>query len=155
MEFKNRISNDSLNINMIATEGNISNEDIERLRKIKQAWNFYEGYHWEEIATVDKPRITENYCRAFVNKFVSFEFGKGFTTKYSDILNDVPINEDGETILEFVNKVGNYNKFEEFCVELGQSKSITGDAWVQIKYYKPDELDDPYGEHPKGMIKVA
>ena len=154
MEFNNRIDNDSIALNMLSSEGNMTSEDMERLKRIRRAWNFYEGYHWEEIAMTDKPQITENYCRAFVNKFVSFEFGKGFTTKYSNVMNDIPVNEDEETILEFVNRVWDYNLFEEFCIEVGQSKAITGDAWVQVRYFSADELDDPYGEHPKGMIKV-
>ena len=154
MEFNNRINNDSITLNMLSTEGNMTGEDMERLKRIRRAWNFYDGYHWEEIAMTDKPQITENYCRAFVNKFVSFEFGKGFTTKYSNVMNDIPVNDKDETILEFVNRVWDYNKFEEFCIEVGQSKAITGDAWVQAKYYDKEDLDDPYGEHPDGMIKV-
>ena len=154
MSFTRKLTHDNLNLSMISSQGNLTTDESDKLERIKRAWNFYDGYHWEEIPSTDKPQITENYCRAFVNKFVSFEFGKGFTTKYSNKLSDVPITKDGLDNLEFVNKVWDYNLFEEFCVELGQSKSITGDSWVQVKYFSEDEIDDPFGEHPDGMIKV-
>ncbi len=48
----------------------LDNDQLKRLRKSKEYWNFYEGYHWEDMPDVDTPEITVNYCRSFVNKFV-------------------------------------------------------------------------------------
>ena len=58
--------------------GELNNTQQLRLSRIRTAWNFYEGYHWEDIPETDKPQITTNYCRPFVNKFVAFELGSGF-----------------------------------------------------------------------------
>jgi hypothetical protein len=33
-------------------------------------------------------------------------------------------------------------------------KSVTGEAWVQIRYLAPDELDDPFEKYPNGRIRV-
>lgn len=155
MEFNNKRSyNELYNVNLASLEGHLSSEDSERLAKIRRAWNFYEGYHWEDIPPIDKPEITENYCRAFVNKFVSFELGEGFNTKYSEAMRDLEVNEEGDTIEDYLDKVWDFNNYRTFCIELGQSKSITGDAWIQVRHFSKDELDDPFDEYPKGMIKV-
>ena len=37
---------------------------------------------------------------------------------------------------------------------MGQMKSITGEAWVQVRYFEPDEIDDPFNEYPDGRIKL-
>ena len=82
--FKHRYSDsfeDTLNIGQLISEGNLTNEETLFLKRVKEAWNFYEGYHWEGIDDLDTPQVTFNYCRPFVNKFVSFEFGKGFSIK--------------------------------------------------------------------------
>ena len=69
---------DTLNIGQLISEGNLTNEETLFLKRVKEAWNFYEGYHWEGMDDLDSLQITYNYCRPFVNKFVSFEFGRGF-----------------------------------------------------------------------------
>ena len=154
MEFNNKRNyDDILNTGMLSLEGHLTDEDTTRLQRIKRAWNFYEGYHWEEVPMSDKPQITENYCRAFVNKFVAFELGKGFTTKYSDVMIGKKVN-DIDTLEDYMKKVWDYNLQDQFSVELGQSKSITGDSWVQVRFYSPEELVDPFEEHPDGMIRV-
>ena len=133
-------------------EATLTPEDRHRLEKIKDYWNFYEGYHWENVGESDKPQITENYCRRFVDKFVSFELGLGFTVSVPSEQKDV---EDTETPVNvFLDEVWKENNKDTFCIELGQSKSITGDGWVQVRYESPDQLNDPYGEFPKGRIRV-
>ena len=141
--FKRRVSGDSsdygdLNINKLGTSGDLTNSERLRLERIREAWNFYEGYHWEGIDDEDMPQTTYNYCRAFVNKFVAFEFGKGFTIDTCDSVEGVPVtigdskvskdlDDDGvlsgdelntegkvveKTVQEFLNEVWRYNKKE-------------------------------------------
>lgn len=154
MDFSNRHNtNDLLNTSILAIEGHLSPDDSERLKRMRRAWNFYDGYHWEEIPEQDKPEITENYCRAYVNKFVAFEFGKGFSIKTSNTMEGKNVTE-GMTSFDYLTEVWKDNKQMKFCVELGQMKSITGDGWIQIRYYPPDELDDPFEEYPNGRVKV-
>ena len=71
----------------------------ERFNNIKRYWNFYEGYHYEEIAETDGIELTINYCQAFVNKYVSFELGNGFTFNTSKAMNDLEVTTDGRTLL--------------------------------------------------------
>ena len=156
--FKHRYNaglEESLNIGGLVSEGDLTNLEVLRLEKIKEAWNFYEGYHWEGIDDLDSPQVTFNYCRPFVNKFVSFEFGKGFSIKTPMALDDKGVtvgdtkidttvrdqNGDGvidpdelenkpekiveKTVNDFLNAVWNSNKRDELCVEIGQTKSIT------------------------------
>lgn len=159
MDFKNRVGvsnnlNNICNLSMLAMQGELSLEQIDRLERIKKAWDFYEGYHWQDIPQTDKPQITENYCRPFVNKFVSFELGGAFSLNVDK--DTIEKFKEGEvTTLDFLNEVWKDSKKESLCIELGQSKSITGDGWLQVRYYPPKELDDPFGEYPNGRIKVT
>ena len=76
VNFRNRASDseslENLNIGRLSSSGNLTNEEVQRLERIVEAWNFYEGYHWEGIDDEDSPQVTFNYCRPFVNKFVAF-----------------------------------------------------------------------------------
>lgn len=174
---------DTLNISQLINEGHLTNEETLYLKRIKEAWNFYEGYHWEGIDDLDTPQVTFNYCRPFVNKFVSFEFGKGFSIKTPPELDEVGItvddtkveinldrNEDGEidreelhedytitekTMSDFLSDVWVDNKKDTLLTELGQTKSITGEAWVRVRFESPDEMNDPFEEYPKGRIRLV
>lgn len=155
MDFYNRHNyNDVFNASLLSVEGNLSIEDTERLKRIRRNWNFFDGFHWEEIPPQDKPEITENYCRTYVNKFVAFEFGKGFALKTSKAMEGKNVTEDGMTMFDFLENVWVDNKMYKFCVELGQMKSITGDAWIQVKYFKVGQFDDSFGEYPNGRIRI-
>lgn len=173
---------DTLHISQIANEGHLTNEELLRLQRIKEAWNFYEGYHWEGIEDIDSQQVTFNYCRPFVNKFVSFEFGKGFIIKTPTSMDEVGVtindtkidtnldrNSDGtiseeeknsieiveKTEFDYLTQVWKNNNRDILCVEIGQTKSITGEAWVKVQYQSPEELDDPFEEYPDGKIKLS
>lgn len=151
---RRRDFNDFFNTSLVGLQGELDNKQVERLRRIKQAWNFYEGYHWEEMPEQDTPELTVNYCRAFVDKFVSFELGKLFSISTSKKMEGKKITKDGRTVFEYLEDVWEDNNQCIFTAELGQMKSITGDAWVQVRYFDPSELDDPFNEYPDGCIKL-
>lgn len=182
--FKHRYADsieDTLNIGKLISEGNLTNEETLFLHRIKEAWNFYEGYHWEGIDDLDIPQVTFNYCRPFVNKFVSFELGKGFTIKTPTELDDIGVtidddklvvnldeNEDGnldeeekklkitrKTLNDYLNEVWDNNHRETLCTELGQTKSITGESWIKIQYESPEDLNDVFEEYPNGRIRLS
>jgi Phage portal protein, SPP1 Gp6-like len=159
--FDSRITGDDIHSVLLKHYGaDISNEDMDRLNRIKNAWNFYDGFHWEKISDTDKPQVTTNYVRAFVDKFVAFEFGKGFNIKMKPEMEQIDGDDDP---LDFLNEVWRYNNKLEKCVELGQSKSITGDGWVQVHFEskfdnkgKPNpEFHDPFDEFEKGKIGIT
>ena len=184
--FRHRYSDsfeDTLNIGQLISEGNLNNEEALFLQRIKEAWNFYEGYHWEGVDDLDSPQVTFNYCRPFVNKFVSFEFGKGFSiitpTEIDDVgvtINDPKIDteldtddngeisdeekEQGYTIREktlndYLTQVWEDNKRDTLLTEIGQTKSITGEAWVKVQYEAPEDLVDPFEEYPDGRVRLS
>ena len=145
--------------------GNLTEEETVRLEKMKTAWDFYEGYHWEGVDDLDSPQVTFNYCKPFVNKYVSFELGKGFTIKMPPTdseITDADINNDGEIIppeeiserksknvaLDFLNDVWRTNNKGTFCIELGQTKSVSGEAWVKVEYESQKDIDDIFDEFP-------
>lgn len=184
--FRHRYSDsfeDTLNIGQLISEGNLNNEEALFLQKIKEAWNFYEGYHWEGVDDLDSPQVTFNYCRPFVNKFVSFEFGKGFSiitpTEIDDVgvtINDpkidteLDVDEDGvisdeereqgytireKTLNDYLTQVWEDNKRDTLLTEIGQTKSITGEAWVKVQYEAPEDLVDPFEEYPDGRVRLS
>lgn len=189
--FKHRYSDgveDTLNIGELISGGNLTNAESVFLREVRDAWNFYDGFHWEGIDDLDTPQVTFNYCQAFINKFVAFELGKGFTIQtpteldeayvtVNDKIKVVTLDEDEDgviepeevkepkektiirerTVQEFLNKVWDYNSRDQLLVELGQTKSITGEAWVKVHYQSAEELKglDPFQEYPNGKIRLS
>lgn len=147
---------DFIDIGATVTQLSTELDDLQlsRLKKIKRYWNFYEGYHWEEMPDVDTPEVTVNYCQAFINKFVSFELGKGFTFTPHELTEDVIVTPDGRTLFEYLEDVWEDNHQYEFATELGQMKSVTGEAWVQVRYFSTHEINDPFGEYPDGRLKL-
>ena len=184
--FRHRYSDgieDTLNIGQLCNEGNLTNEEILFLKRVKEAWNFYEGYHWEGIDDLDSPQVTYNYCRPFVNKFVAFEFGRGITITTPPELEDVGItvndqkieidldtNKDGvlsdeelkqnytikeKTLSDYLSDVWENNKRNTLLTEIGQTKSISGEAWVKVQYEDPEDMNDPFEEYPDGRIRLS
>lgn len=187
--FRHRYSDgleDTLNIGQLISAGNLTNEETLFLKRIKEAWNFYEGYHWEGIDDLDTPQVTFNYCRAFVNKFVAFEFGKGFSIKTPVEMDEVPVTVDDpkvevtvdennnnviepsevqepeeriviseKTLQDFLTEVWKDNNKDQLLVEMGQTKSITGEAWVKVQFQSVEDLNDPFEEYPNGRIRLS
>lgn len=122
-------------------------EETERLSSYVKNWNFYLGYHYEDIPLDDEtPYITENWCKRFVDKYVSTEFCNGFTFKFDKSVEN--------NILPFLNSVWVDNNGSELMLNVGQCKSITGDAYVQVHFERAGEFDDPFNAYPKGRIRL-
>lgn len=161
MDFTNRISAENIhNVLLTKLGAKISNDDLARLRKIKHHWDMYDGFHWETLPDGDKPQVTVNYVRAFVDKFISFELGRGFNIKMEPEIEKI----DGENDpLDFLNDVWEYNNKLEKCVELGQTKAITGDGWIQVSFEskylgqgkRNPNFKDPFDEYEKGRIRYT
>lgn len=151
-DFNKRATLHELNtLSMLGLDSHLTTEERNRLRKVAQYWDFYEGFHWEDITDLgERPQITENYCRAFVNKFNAFEFGNGFTIKAT-----VEDNKADTPITNFINEVWKSNKKETLCLEFGQTKSVTGMGCFQVVFEKPGKFDDPFEEYPKGRIRIV
>ena len=186
VNFKHRVDSveslDALNIGILSKSGNLTNEEVVRLERIREAWNFYEGYHWEGIDDEDSPQVTFNYCRAFVNKYVSFELGDGIQIETSEGLVNISITNgdtkidttsdaDGDGVItegelngvhlkektqfDFLEQVWKDNDRDTFIEEMGQTKSITGEAWVKVQYESPEDLEDPFEKYPNGRIRLT
>lgn len=161
INFTNRISKNDIHNALLKTLGvKLTEEDLLRLDRCKRNWDFYDGYHWEEFPPNDKPQVTENFIRAFVDKFVSFELGGGFRIKQEPHIETI---EGENNPYQHLEKVWEYNNRLEKSVELGQSKSITGDGWIQVSFdgkfdskgNRNTEFYDPFDEFDKGKIKIT
>ena len=184
--FRHRYSDgfeDTLNVGQLISEGNLTNEETLFLKRVKEAWNFYEGYHWEGIDDLDSPQVTFNYCRPFVNKFVSFEFGKGIKINtpveienigvtVNDPKIDINLDKDGngniddvelteeytvteKTLGDYLTQVWDNNNRDILLTEIGQTKSITGEAWVKVQFEEQGDIEDVFEEYPDGRIRLS
>ena len=151
-DFKNRATLNQLNtLSLLGLDSHLTSDERNRLQKTSEFWNFYEGYHWEGIQDVgDRPQITENYCRAFVDKFVAFEFGTGFRVK-----SPFEDNDPETPVTDFLTEVWKENKKNNLCTELGQSKSVSGFGCIQVKFEAKGTFDDPFEEYEKGRIRLV
>lgn len=127
---------------------------MKRVLRCQKLWNFYEGYHWEDIPDTDTPEITVNYCAAFINKYVAFELGSGFTFTVHRNYENTTVTPDGRTLFEYLEDVWEDNNQMVFSTELGQMKDVTGEAWVQVRYYAPGEIEDPFNKYPNGRLRL-
>ena len=151
-DFKNRSTLNQLNtLSLLGLDSHLTSDERNRLQKTHEFWNFYEGYHWENIQDVgDRPQITENYCRAFVDKFVAFEFGTGIRVKSPFEDND-PVTP----VTDFLTEIWKSNKKENLCTELGQTKSVSGFGCIQVKFEEAGKFDDPFSEYEQGRIRLV
>lgn len=183
VNFKNSLGRDTeigMGFASVLASGDLTPSEQSRIRKIQDEWNFYEGYHWEGVDDLGSPQVTFNYCKPFINKFVSFEFGKGFTIKAPLLPESVSeADEDGSGELSederssaaarrmelrerVKNQVANYletvwegNDKDLLCEEIGQTKAVTGDAWVSVFYEPFDRSLDVFEENPEGRIRIV
>lgn len=153
-ERRKNFTSDDYASTLLSLRGELEDKWVERLKRIRQAWNFYEGYHWQDIHHQDTPEITINYCRAFINKFTAFELGKAFTFTTHNKMIEQKVTQDGRTLFEFLEDVWEDNDQYNWCIEMGQLKNVTGEAWVHIVYEDADTVFDPFGEYTDGRIRV-
>lgn len=150
-DFNKKSSLSQINtLSMLGLDSALTQDERLRLTKVQEYWNFYEGFHWEGITDLgERPQITENYCRAFVNKFSAFEFGTGFNIK-ADFEDNDPVTP----VTDFLKKVWTNNKKDILCTEFGQTKSVTGMGCFQVVFEKSEDIDDPFDEYPNGRIRI-
>lgn len=152
---RQRSSSDFNSASLALIEPLLTAKQRTRLERIRKNWNFFEGYHWEDYPDIEGVELTLNYCRAFVNKIVSFELGKAFAFRIHQAAEGVPVTTDGRTLFEYLEDVWEDNNQYDFCTEMGQMKSVTGEAWVQISYVSAEDLYDPFGKYPDGRLKIT
>ena len=146
--------NDDYSSLLMSLQGEIDQKWQDRLQRIRTNWNFYEGYHWEDMSAQDTPELSVNYCRAFVNKFVSFELGKGFSFSTHSNAHNKPITADGMTLFDFLEYVWDDNEQGKWCIDMGITKSVTGEAWVRVAFEESTQDTDPFNEYEHGRITI-
>lgn len=142
--------------NLLGMGKELDAAQIERFKRMRTCWNFYEGYHWEELPKTDGVEITVNYCRAFIDKMVSFEVGKGFTTTVKKQCEEVKVKGD-LNVLQYIQDVWGDNDVNALITDIAQMKDVTGESWVQVNYLTAEELKDkdPYNEYPEGRVTLT
>lgn len=146
---------DSINTKTAQDMLGLSAEQSLRRERIRRAWNFYEGFHWEELPETDGVEMTLNYVRAFINRFVSFELGNGVSILSHEKLKGVIVDKaENLDMTNYLRNVYENNGGGEFLLDLGQMKSVTGEAWVLVDFLSADEVNDPYEENDNGRIQL-
>ena len=132
----------------------LDSSQAERFNRIKRYWNFYEGYHWEELDQTDGVQLTINYCKAFINKYNSFELGKGFKFNISEKMTNKPVTREGKSSFDYLDSIWKDNGGEGLLNEIGQMKDVTGEAWVHVHFAPPGTFKDPFGIYDDGRIEL-
>lgn len=148
--------NNNIKASLLGLDGDLDAKFSDRLSRIVTYQNFYEGYHWEDFPEQDNLCLTFNYCKAIVNQLVSFELGHAFTFTTHKSTSGKKVTDDGRTLFDYLEDVWEDNNQYALSEELGQMKSVTGEAWLQVRSYLPEdpELDDPFGEYPNGRLRI-
>ena len=101
----------------------LNEDDRQRVKEYARYWNYYNGYHFEEVLNdEDSPEITTNWVARFINKYVATEFNSGFLFKFEN--KDIE-----EKVLPFLNNVWDDNDGSSLMSKIGKSKGVTGDAY--------------------------
>lgn len=107
---------DSINTKTAQDMLGLSAEQSLRRERIRRAWNFYEGFHWEELPETDGVEMTLNYVRAFINRFVSFELGNGVSILSHEKLKGVIVDKaENLDMTNYLRNVYENNGGGEFC----------------------------------------
>lgn len=123
--------------------------------------DYYEGFHWEEVGheDEDRPDITSNYIKAFVDKFKHYEVGRGFNVKMKEEIEKI---EGRNNPLGLINNVWDYNGKDMLLTFMSLQKSLAKEVVVQIGYM-PDKIDgeknkqigDIFNEYDNGKIVLT
>lgn len=157
---RQRNPEDFSNSTLHMLQDELTAKELERFKRIRRAWNFYEGYHWEDLQESEGPELTINYCRAFINKIVSFELGKAFSFTTRKELETIEVQKGTDdhparTLFKYLESVWEDNNQYAFCNEMGQMKAVTGEAWVKVQYVSKDEVYDPFNKYPNGRVQIT
>lgn len=125
-----------------------------RYNYIRRCWDFFEGYHWEDMPPSEGVQHTVNYCKAFINRYVAFELGDGFTFNTSDAMNDVKVTPEGKTNFDYLESVWLDNDKDILLNEIGQMKDVSGEAWVQVHFAPEGSFPDPFNIYTTGRIEL-
>jgi len=111
----------------------LSDADRQRLLRYTIFWQYYLGRHWAWRREEGEPQVTLNYVKAFINKSISFMWGKGFDWVLPDDTREVV----GPILKQFWKD----NEKELWSWECAQTGGVTGDCWVKITWEDPNKLN--------------
>ena len=82
------------------------------------------------------------------------ELGNGFSFNTSEKMNDVKVTSEGKTTFEYLKSIWKDNGGDSLINEIGQMKSVTGEAWVHVHYSPAGSFDDPFNIYDKGRMEL-
>lgn len=123
-------------------------EEMLRINKEIMYWRFYRGQQWSTKRITGEPQNTVNYCRAFVDKGVSFLMGKGFSIKVKSDANEIT--------KPFLDEVWDDNNRELVALDIAQAGGVTGNAWAKVVVEEFDEDELPFMKelYPNGRVRI-
>lgn len=105
-----------------------SNHELDRLQQYHIYWKFYDGQHYRDF---NHTLISFNYCKAFIDKVISFLMGSdGLTFKVTSYYNDNLDKELTTPIEELILAQWRKNNKSLTAHEIVQMGSVCGDVWV-------------------------
>ena len=138
----------TVSANPFTFQDELSDDELKRIQRESLFWKFYNGKQWKRKRKDGEPQNTINYCRAFVDKGVSFLMGKGFKIDTKPEARDVT--------KPLLKEVWEDNKKELLSLEIAQGGGVTGNAFVKVAVETFDEEENPeqYEIYPQGKIRI-
>lgn len=98
-----------------------------RLNRYSLNWAHYLGYHWGYKREAGEAQLTFNWCKAFCDYLIDFQFSKGIQFRVPEALEAIAVplyrrvweqDNDKDTLLW----------------EIGQLGSVSGDVFIKVAY---------------------
>tara|TARA_Y100000310_G_C20703501_1_gene832318 strand:+ start:10244 stop:11644 length:1401 start_codon:yes stop_codon:yes gene_type:complete len=127
VDFSKKVTGGYSDMTTIPDYLDASTNDKRRMLMYNLFYRFYVGRHWRYASEEGIPQLTFNYCKAFVDKSVSFLVGKEFRINSLDEKNKDLVESELNRIWADCGK-------GLLSLEIAQMGSVTGDAWVKVGY---------------------
>jgi hypothetical protein len=116
-----------------------------RLNRYASNWAWYLGHHYAYRREIGDNNLVFNYCRAFGDYIINFNFGKGINFHCPEAT--------GAIIPYLLKKVWDEDNIRQSVLyEIGQYGTVSGDVFVKIAYEEP--FQDPNGIPVPGKIRI-
>lgn len=113
----------------------MSESDRQRILRYSTYWQYYLGRQWAWKREEGEPQMTFNYSRAFVDKNISFLFGKGFGF-------EMELDQQREVMEPIVKEIWEDNAKKLWGIECNQMGAVSGDIFVKVGWEEPSEFND-------------
>jgi len=129
------------------SEEDIEQEESKRQHRLKEAWRFFLGQHWDWLRDPSEPLVTVNLTRSFIRKIVAFCASAGF-----NISTPKPLEH---LTLPLLKRVWEENNKTRLGIYSHFQGSISGDVMMMVTNKQVlDKEKELFGKHSSQKIRI-